>query len=74
MGLITAAALASKINAARKLHKKSNIGCGKGLIARVSITGECSFYARSRQTNGKYTNVKIGEYPKMSLSSAREKA
>lgn len=74
MGLITAAALSSKVNQARLAHKAANIGCGQGLVLRVSTSGRCTFLARAKQRDGKLTNKVIGEYPKISLSSAREKA
>ena len=74
MGIITAAALSAKINQARLERKAANIGCGQGLVMRVSVSGKCTFLARAKQKDGKLTNLVVGDYPKISLSSAREKA
>lgn len=66
--------MSAKINAARRAKRAANIGCGKGVVLRVSASGVCTFLARAKQPNGKNTNILIGNYPKMTLSTAREKA
>lgn len=72
--MITGVALTAKINAARKEKRLTNIGCGQGLILRVTAAGKCSFIVRYRKEDGRYTNKVLGEYTKLTLASARERA
>ena len=52
---------------------KSEISDENGLSLRISPKGKISFQLKYR-INGKLTRYKIGTFPKMSLSDAREKA
>ena len=45
-----------------------------GFVLRVTRTGRKTFYFRYRNSYGKYSRVRIGTYPELSLADAREKA
>ncbi len=54
-----------------KLYKRAD---GKGLSVTVHPKGTVTFYYRCRRPNGKQCDVRLGNYPVLSLKDARIKA
>ena len=67
--------LAEKRKNANETHRNQNIGCGYGCNLYIYPSGKARYFAFVPKEDSKgYKNVSIGDYNKITLEKAREKA